>query len=54
MLAGAPNARPVLTRFEMIERLTGYTVVRFLPAISRTRGLMQFYLLLDFYVKCGM
>jgi len=54
MLAGTPNARPVLTRFEMIERLTGYTVVRCLPAIGRTRGLMQFYLLLDFYVKCGI
>jgi len=21
---------------------------------GRTRGMMQFYLLLDFYVKCGM
>ena len=54
MLAATPNARSVLTRFEMIEHLTGYTVVRCLPAIGRTRGMMQFYLLIDFYVKCGM
>ncbi|MFH0975390.1 MAG: RluA family pseudouridine synthase [Spirochaetota bacterium] len=34
--AGTPNAQASLTRFEVIERLTDYTVVRCLPATGRT------------------
>ncbi len=34
--AGTPEAQPALTRFSVIERLNGYTVLRCLPATGRT------------------
>jgi 23S rRNA pseudouridine1911/1915/1917 synthase len=36
VLEGTPGAQPALTRFNVIERLNGYTVVRCLPATGRT------------------